>query len=160
MYEFEIIDFQDVNISEFNGFPNKLLFTTIPWLEFLKVNKGVDPLIVRIKFNKKYIGYFTAGIKNMFGIKIVGAPFRGWVTPFMGLDLLDDNDNELRISILKELWQFLKNTTSAMYMEVIDYNILQKDLANHNVKWILSQDLECEISNHEEDIIQSFKKSL
>ena len=90
-----------VDISKWN--PD--IYFSYEWIDFLKKSLNVDPFVIEISDGNKIIGYFVGAVFKKFGVKIVGSPFRGWDTPYMGL-LIDDGYS--RIEIINDIWIFCK----------------------------------------------------
>lgn len=119
-YIFEIIPFKDVDADEYYAFSNKSVFTTKEWINFVEEDSKAIPIIVRITTIEKFVGYFTGLLTKKFGIKILGSPFSGWSTCYMGVDT---QFVEEKCEIVKQLVPFLQKHTRCLYMEIIDRDI-------------------------------------
>ena len=95
MYIFEKINLEDLNVEEFNQFPNKSVLTTKEWIEFIEEDSNATPYILKITNSDLLVGYFSALIVKKFGLKIVGSPFPGWSTVYMGLDVWNTEEKHL-----------------------------------------------------------------
>lgn len=126
MYQFEKILFKNINWEEYYNFPNKTILTTKDWIEFVEEDSKAQPYILRITEDKRFVGYFTSLIVKKFGIKIVGSPFQGWSTPYMGIDV--ENVSE-KISILPQLIKFVMKDTRCAYLEIHDRDFKAEELA-------------------------------
>ena len=122
-YTFNLIPFVDVNKEEYYSFKNKSVFTTFPWLEFVKEDSKGDPVIVRISDDRGLVGYFTGLIVKKAGVKILGSPFNGWSTCHMGIDTeyIDE-----KCDIINELIPFLYEKTNCGFIQIIDRDITVK----------------------------------
>jgi hypothetical protein len=83
-----------------------------------------EPIIAAVKSNGNIIGYFTGLIVRKFGLKILGSPFRGWATYFMGFNLLS---GAFYREILQAFPEFVFNDLGCHYLEVIDPNLRSVD---------------------------------
>ena len=118
MYSFENIELKNINRKEFYNFPQKSVFTTIPWINYLLEDTDNSELILlRITKEHRFVGYFTGMRVKKFGVGIVGSPFRGWSTCYMGLDILDDDE---RSDILLELKAFIFKHYKCNVIQIID----------------------------------------
>lgn len=118
-YKFEEMSF-DMLSDEFFGFRNKYIFTTKEWLEYVQEDSKGTPFILRITGeNGDLLGYFTGFIIKKFGIKILGSPFSGWSSCFMGLDLFDRSE---QYEIVKEIVAYVYKQKKVKYIEIIDRN--------------------------------------
>jgi hypothetical protein len=154
MYSFEIIPIDKINKIEYSSFSNKSVFTTPQWIEFIAVDNDASPVIIRITENETVIGYFSGLIKNKFGIKIFGSPFRGWSTCFMGFDLYE---NHRTIEILPELVKFIFKHTKCHYFECVDRNIPIEKLNQIPFKTRIVETLELEVDKNDEELLSGFK---
>lgn len=125
MYIFEKINLEDLNVEEFNQFPNKSVLTTKEWIEFIEEDSNATPYILKIKKSDSLVGFFSALIVKKFGLKIVGSPFPGWSTVYMGLDVWK---TEEKYPILDELIPFVMNDTKCMYLQIIDRDFEEEQL--------------------------------
>lgn len=125
-YNFEEISLDSIDLDEYNGFKDKLIFQTKEWVEFVADTQAAKPVILRITNAKnELIGYFTGLLFSKFGIKIMGSPFRGWSTSYMGFNVSDGVD---RTGLVEPLWKFVSKKYGCMYMEIIDRHITFDDV--------------------------------
>lgn len=139
MYSFQIIDLTDIDVKEYHSFPNKSVLTTKNWIEFVIEDSKAFPLIVRITENSRLVGYFTSLIVKKFGLKIVGSPFSGWSTPYMGFDLLDETE---KIKVLPELTSYLMDKTKCSYLQIVDRDLKFEELEQLKSKNIIVEKTE------------------
>lgn len=130
-YRFSLIPWEELNKEEYLGFPDKKLFTTFPWLSFLRDDSNAAPFFVRIEADGEFIGYFTGATVKKFGIRICGSPFGGWSTCYMGLDLLKREDG---CGIIRQLVPFLYKELKCRYIEIIDRNVSFEEAGNAGFK--------------------------
>lgn len=153
MYEFEHIDINDLDIDEYYSFERKSIFTRLEWIRFIMEDSAANPIILRIKRDSIFIGYFSALMIRKFGVKIIASPFRGWSTCFMGFDTLVDNKTE----ILKDLTGYLFKKFGCLYIEIVDRDISveQAQAAGFNCASVAT--LELDIDKSDEEIFKNFK---
>lgn len=154
MYTFTEIPIECVAVAEFNSANEKTVFTTLPWISYvLDDNPGSKPIILRITKGDMYVGYFTGVLISKFGIRIIGSPFRGWSTCYMGFDVSNGAD---RIELLNELKPFLFTRYKIKYFEVSDRQIpLDATSTMNNVT--LAETLELAINHTDEELLKIFK---
>ncbi|MBZ9689216.1 GNAT family N-acetyltransferase [Clostridium estertheticum] len=154
MYSFEVIDIDDVNIEEYYGFENKVLFTTMEWLDFIKINQKAKPVIIRITKNSNFVGYFTGLLFSRFGIRIFGSPFDGWTTGYMGFDVLDGYD---KVDLIEPVSKFLFRNFKCLYIQIVDRFIEQNQLKNTKYHYTISKSIELNIDKTDEELLKVFK---
>ncbi|MEA4971558.1 hypothetical protein SDC9_136201 [bioreactor metagenome] len=156
MYTFQLINYKDIDAAEYNEFEDKLIFQTKEWISFIVETQKVTPIIIKIFGDDNYIGYYTGFFFKKFGIKIVGSPFRGWSTLYMGLNL---KNNENRVDIVIPLWNFLKKHYHIWYMELIDRFITAEDAENAKLDFSFQKSYEKDISGEEMDVFKSLSST-
>src|SRR5262249_20212907 len=72
------------------------------------------------------MGYFTGLLVHKFGIRILGSPFPGWTTSYMGLNLLSDVTRRAAAQILTHL---AFEDLGCMHLEFMDRNLSAEDLS-------------------------------
>lgn len=153
-YTFEIIKFEDIDITEYNGFLNKTVFTTKCWIDFVREDSEAEPVIVRIMEKERFIGYFTGLLTTKFGIKILGSPFSGWSTCYMGIDT---DFLEEKCEIIKQLVPFLFQHTKCIYMEIIDRNVSVERAEKYGFKAYSVETLELPIGMDDTALFKQMK---
>ncbi|MGL5257923.1 MAG: GNAT family N-acetyltransferase [Proteocatella sp.] len=156
MYTFEIVKLEDLNIKEYYDFEDKLIYQTLPWIHFLMETQKVEPIIVKISLNDSYIGYYTGFLFSKFGIKIIGSPFRGWTTLYMGFNLQNGVE---RAAIVNPLWKFLSKKYHCLYMEIIDRYITNEDVENNGLIADVQETYIKDISSDIDTIHKSFSST-
>jgi len=155
-FSFEKICFESLKIEEFNNFPNKSVLTTKDWIEFVKEDSIANPYILKIFDGSTFVGYFTSLIVKKAGFKIVGSPFPGWSTPYMGLDCLKCYNKS---DILPDLISFVMKDTGCAYLQISDRDLVFEELEKIKIKYnytlSISETLELKIES--DDALQ-YKK--
>lgn len=124
MITFERLDLDHLPIKSPNLGGEWNVFQTQEWLTFIADIHHAEPVIIEISSSGQLQGYFTGLIINKFGIKILGSPFRGWVTYFMGFIL---SKNAEKHEILKCFPHYVFDELDCIYMEIIDPNLSEAD---------------------------------
>ena len=155
MYEFTKIQMSQLDENEYYDFENKTVFTTLPWLQYLlEDNKGSQLILIRItKNDKDFVGYFTGILIRKFGIRIIGSPFRGWSTCYMGFDLKCADE---KLAVLRELKDYLFREYRCLYMEITDRDIKMEE-AQKEYRVKIADTLELRIDRTDEELFSVFK---
>jgi hypothetical protein len=99
-------------------------FQTSAWINFLMETQNAEPVLSVVKSNGELNGYFTGLMVKKFGLKILGSPFRGWATYFMGFNLLPGASYR---EVLHAFPSFVFNDLGCHYLEVVDPNVRIED---------------------------------
>jgi len=125
-YTFIYMDLDEIDLNEFNNLPDKSVLTTKEWIQFIQQDSKAKPIIIRISEANQFIGYFTGLSMVKFGFRIIGSPFPGWSTVYMGLDVIDKNK---KIEIISELIPFLYKFEKCLFIQITD-----RDISTENAK--------------------------
>jgi hypothetical protein len=90
------------------------------WLEFVRTASGGEIVIAQIEQDGQTAGYFTGVLFRRCGVPILGSPFRGWNTAYMGFNLHPDAS---RIEALIGLERFAFRQLGCLHYEVIDRHL-------------------------------------
>jgi hypothetical protein len=156
MFIFDKILFNDIDDKEFNDFPKKTIFTTKDWLRFIENDQGAKIIIIRIRNDDEIIGFFSGGIVSKYGIKIVGSPFRGWSTCFMGLDIKPKWET-VKIELYKRLKDYLISQYKCQFIEITDRNLTFEEASKITTYVKNAKTLELDIDRPIEEIFKEFK---
>lgn len=149
--KFEPIQLEDVDWSLINRGDN--VFQTLPWLEHLRQSRNLEPVILSIQSDEGLQGYFVGMMAHLFGFHILGSPFRGWNTYFMGFHVCPGAS---RKRFLQDFPSYAFAELKCDYLEIIDLQIAPDDV--NQVDYHLEQLpwFAVDLSPAEDDIFASF----
>lgn len=154
-YNFELVKPDQIDLDEFNNFRDKPVFTTIPWINFIANDSKAVPIFIRITNSAgNFIGYFSALTIRKFGVKIVGSPFRGWSTCYMGIDT---EYKELKLAIYSELIPFMFKQLKCQYIEINDRDISVEMAENVGITAFPLDTLELDINKDDDGLFKQMK---
>jgi hypothetical protein len=104
-------------LREFNG---ANIFQTQPWIFFLADFLGAEPVFAAVQSDGKVQGYFVGLITKRLGLKILGSPFRGWNTYFMGFNLMPGVSYR---EVLQAFPNFAFDDLKCHFLMIIDINL-------------------------------------
>jgi hypothetical protein len=113
----ELIDFGDVDWNVLDNFPDRTVFQTREWIQFIREAQRATPLIAELREGREVAGYFTGLTFSRLGVKILGSSFPGWTTPYIGFNLALGASRAAALAAVEEMaWTRLK----CLHMEVSD----------------------------------------
>lgn len=154
MYEFRLIDYNNINLLEYNSYSRKSVFTSIDWMNYIIEDAKTRPAIIRITEKGDFVGYIPMMIMKKCGIKIAGSPFRGWSTCWMGIEVEEKNK---KIQIIQELVPFLYKKLGVVYCEITDRDINEEELEKYKIRHYSFETLELKIDKTDEELWKDFK---
>jgi len=156
MISFERIDIKDVPWASIESIGERNIFQIQAWLNFLKEIHKAEPIITAVKSDGNVIGYFTGLIVRRYGLKILGSPFRGWTTYFMGFNLPPGTSYH---EILQAFLPFVFNDLGCHYLEIIDPNIRSEDCVGLPYKVEALPWYAIDLTKSEEELFSSMKSA-
>ncbi len=131
-------------------------FVTLEWVKFLKKNQNGEPVLLEIMDEDTVVAYFVGMIINKFGLKILGSPFEGWLTPDMGFVKIHDYNI---IYALQAVKIFAFKNLHCLFLQVIDKKIRMSDINDCLPKMASVRILYIDNSYEQEKVIQNFTKN-
>jgi CelD/BcsL family acetyltransferase involved in cellulose biosynthesis len=132
------------------------IFQTAEWLAFLVQTQSGEPVVAELKYGEETIGYFTGMVVQKFGFRVLGSPFPGWSTSYMGLSLLPEVN---RSQALNALFEFAFRELGCVHMEMMDRRLTPDDLAGLNVQCRMYQGFEINLSLTEKELFAAMTSS-
>jgi hypothetical protein len=86
MLSLERLDLDDCDWERMDALPDRVVFQTREWLEFVARTQRAEPVVASLVRDGDAVGYFTGLIVRRFGLRILGSPFQGWTTQWMGFN--------------------------------------------------------------------------
>src|SRR2546425_2416101 len=108
-----------------SAFPEHNVFQTPAWLAFVAETQGGTPVLATITDGREPVGYFAGLVVRRFGIRILGSPFPGWTTCYMGFQLCDGVS---RRQAAKALIEYTFDELRCLHLEFRDRNFGPTDV--------------------------------
>jgi len=157
MARFERVPFNPDDWNKtLSSFPDRIVFQSAEWISFLAETQKGEPVIAALKEGNETLGYFSGLMVRKFGLKILGSPFRGWSTPFMGFNL---NPKVPRRTGAEALADFAFNKLGCIHFEVADLFMSLDDIDGLGLNHLILHSMEVDLSQSEEDIFSKMSKS-
>lgn len=128
--EFVATDPSDVPWDELDALPDRMFSQRRGWLEFVANLSSGRVVVAALKDNGQTIGYFSGILFHRFGLPILGSPFQGWTTTYMGFNLEPDVS---RVEALMALKRFAFKELGCLHLEILDRYLSMKDVAGLDV---------------------------
>ncbi|MDD4592672.1 MAG: hypothetical protein PHG06_19935 [Parabacteroides sp.] len=156
MYIFKEVNYQEQDINGLFASTDSMIFHTRQWIEFVQETKNAKPILLEIIHDGEFIGFYSGLIFSICGLKIVGSPFRGWTTLYMGFNLIK---GEERIPIIQPLWQFLHKQYKCFYSEIVDWRITVEAAEAAGLQYGIQETYVKEIADDLGVILKSFSST-
>ncbi|MCH8028118.1 MAG: GNAT family N-acetyltransferase [candidate division Zixibacteria bacterium] len=136
--------------DEIANSPDYTLFQSKDWMNFVAEAQSACPVVAQVYDGSRHIGWFTGLTIKRFGIKILGAPFPGWTTSYMGFAL---SVNVSRGGALKALLDFSKKQLKCAQVELMDRRLSKDDVVAAGCRCRLFKSFEVDLSGGENEVL-------
>lgn len=116
---------QDADWERMDAMADRVVFQTREWLEFLAKTQSAEPVLAVVRDGGVDVGYFTGLIIKRFGIRILGSPFPGWTTDYLGFNLVTGVS---RRDAAEALLEFAFDQLRCLHVELCDRYLRRGDL--------------------------------
>jgi hypothetical protein len=157
MAKFERVSLDSLDWGKtLSTFPDAIVYQSPAWLAFLAETQKAEPVLAALKDGNDTLGYFTGLIAKKFGLKILGSPFRGWSTPYMGFNLRADIPRRVAIAALKD---FAFRELRCIHFEVVDSGATAEDLNGLGLEQEPRATMEIDLAQTEDELLGNMTKS-
>src|SRR6185312_11224178 len=124
MLKFELQDPRTFDFGRLDAFEDRTVQQTPEWFAFVRATQGARPVIASLRDGGETVGYFTALAVRKCGLKVLGSPFPGWTSSYMGFNLVPWYR---RRRALEGLRPFAFKTFGCAHVEVFDRRTTEED---------------------------------
>ena len=118
--EWQLLDWAQTDWSALDASPDRTVFQTRAWLEFIAATQGGKAVVAALHDGERRIALFSGVLFRRLGVPILGSPFPGWSTDYMGFNA---NSEEDRARALAALPRLAFELLGAMHLECMDRHI-------------------------------------
>ena len=108
---------RDPDWSMLDALPDRSIHQTKAWMDFVVAAQQAKPVVAEVKRDNQAVGFFTGAIVNKLGFRILGSPFPGWTTSYMGFSLEPGVDH---IAAVHSLRDFAFRELGCVHLELMD----------------------------------------
>ena len=152
MMTFERLDLDAVDWEQLDALPDRTVYQTRPWLDFIARAQNAEPVVAVLREGNDALAYFTGLMVKKCGLRILGSPFPGWTSDYMGFNLTSDVP---RREALKALESFAFHELRCVHIELMDRNLTVEDAATLGFEFRKFQTYEVNLNRSEEEIFAS-----
>src|SRR5262245_39866546 len=121
---FERLNLDEMDWQRLDGFADRTLYQTRAWLDFLAATQHAEPVIAALREGQEVLGYFTGGLIRKLGLRMLGSPFPGWTSSYMGFNLLPAVS---RAAALRALLEFAFDELRCVHLELMDRRLAEAE---------------------------------
>jgi CelD/BcsL family acetyltransferase involved in cellulose biosynthesis len=135
---------------------DRTIYQSLPWLNFLKATQKGEPVLAALRSGTTTVGYFTGMIVQKFGLRILGSPFPGWSTSYMGLNLRPEVPWSAAVDALQ---RFAFADLHCSHLEFLDRKLSPNEINERGLAWTPLNGFEVDLSVEEENVFQRMQPS-
>jgi hypothetical protein len=135
-------------------FPDRLVYHTEEWIRFIEETQHATPVFADIYDGSSYVGSFCGLIISRWGIRILGSPFPGWTTMYMGFNLDAEVPRWMALDALK---RFAFQDLRCLHFEVTDRPSTKEDGKPSGLIQHFFYTYEMDLTKSEEQIFAEMK---
>ncbi len=139
-----------------DAYPDRIFSQRRAWLEFVAEISGGRIVIAALKDAGEIRGYFSGILFRRLGLQILGSPFKGWTTTYMGFNL---SEGVSRIEALKALRAFAFEDLGCVHLEVLDRHLTMQDVAELELDVTSEPTFVTPLDRSEEEIFAGMKSA-
>jgi hypothetical protein len=137
-------------------FPGKIVCQSPAWLSFLTRTQGGEPVTAILRDGQGLAGAFAGMVISPMGLRILGSPFPGWTTPYMGMILAP---RVARGDALQALVDFAFRDLDCIHLEMMDRHLRVEDLEGVRHEHRLFNSWEVDLASDSDRLIASFSRA-
>jgi hypothetical protein len=146
---FHRLPLEQVDWRVLDGFGDRVLWQRRGWLEYVRAITGGEIVIAQIEQDGQTAGFFSGVLFRRCGVPILGSPFRGWNTAYMGFNLHPDIS---RLEALMGLEQFAFRQLGCLHYEVIDRDLSLEEGAGLGLACRVVQNYQTDLRRSEDEL--------
>ena len=155
-----MLSFERIDVSGWgkilSAYPKRCVYQTPEWMSFVAETQRAEPVAAAIKADGRTAGHYCGLIVRRMGLRILGSPFQGWTTGYMGLLLTKDT---LRRPAMQALSEFAFRELRCAYVEILDRHMTLEELDGCGYEHDVAAGFEVDMTPSEDDIFANFSKS-
>lgn len=124
MWTLQRLDLDRIDWSDLDRFEDRMFSQRREWLDFITAFVNGEIVVAAVERSGERVGYFTGILFRRLGVPILGSPFRGWTTPYMGFNLHPDLPRKEALGALE---RFAFQELGCLHLEMTDRYIGEQD---------------------------------
>ncbi len=141
--------------STLQQFPDRTMCQSGAWLNFLSETQRGEIVIAALHEGNSVLGYFSGLMIQRFGLRILGSPFPGWTTGYMGLVLKPEVP---RMEAVDALQRFALFDLRCVHLEFMDRH-LSANAVGDRYTFLNYNNFEIDLSRDEDGLFRNMTKA-
>jgi CelD/BcsL family acetyltransferase involved in cellulose biosynthesis len=152
----ERLDPAEIEWSQLDSISDRNVFQTREWVEFVEATQAAEPVVARVLDEGRTVAFFTGLLVRRFGVRILGSPFQGWATGYLGFNRLEEISSRDAVAALLD---FAFGPLGCLHLELRDRPLTANDVDGLGFTVQPKKTFELELTKREEEIWAGFKST-
>ena len=153
MIRFEPVDFASMEWREdAASFADGTIYQHPAWISFVAEAQRAKPVVARLIDGNSTVGYFTGLTVRRLGLTLLGSPFPGWSTSYMGFNLRDGVSHRYA---MEALTQFAFRELRCAHVECMDRNVSMQDAPGLRCEYNIYRSFELDLRPDEKKLLSN-----
>ncbi|MCX6834769.1 MAG: GNAT family N-acetyltransferase [candidate division Zixibacteria bacterium] len=136
--------------------PDRTIGQSREWLHFISATQDAEPVVAVIRHGDQAVGWFTGLMVRKFGFRILGSPFPGWTTSYMGFNLSEGVD---RGDVMEALFEFAFRDLGCVHVELMDRHIPLDLVRSRRIAHRVFRGYEIDLTQNENSLFSNMDSS-
>ncbi len=133
--------------------PDRHVFQTPAWIRYIAESQRAEPVIAVLRDGSDAVGYFAGLTVRKAGLRILGSPFVGWGTEYMGIRLIAEVPRRLAV---EALLRYAFETLGCVHVEVGDAAMVPADVSGLGFESRVATTYLVDLTQDEDRLLHSF----
>ncbi len=153
---FEKVRLDDVEWPRLDAFEDRTFSQRCHWLQFVSQAQQGEIVVARLVDGGATAGYFTGIIVRRAGVRIMGSPFPGWTTPYLGFNLAP---GVARADAVAALLPFVFRELRCLHVELSDPQLTRADVERFGFDVRVGTTFESDLAEDEDTMFSRMESS-
>jgi len=135
-----------------DSFADRMIWQTREWMDFIAKTQNASPVWGEVRDGTSVVGYFSGLIVTRWGVKVLGSPFPGWTTSYMGFNLAPETP---RWMALQALERFAFREVGCLHFEILDRELAVQDGEKLGLDFGWATTYETDLTQSEDEIFKA-----
>ncbi len=149
---FERLESESIPWAQLEAFGDRTIYQTEAWLRFILATQGGELVVARLRADHETLGYFSGVVVRRYGLRMLGSPFPGWTTDYMGFNLCS---NVGYSDLLRALERLAFHELGCIHLEVMDRHFTVSHHPHAGFRYRLYTGYEIDLRQSEDQLLAS-----
>jgi CelD/BcsL family acetyltransferase involved in cellulose biosynthesis len=137
-------------------YPDRTIHHTPAWLSFVAQTQHADPVVLALQHGTQTVGHFTGLQVQKYGVRVLGSPFQGWTTSYMGFCLSPDVS---RRAAVEAVLDYAFRTLGCLHVEIMDRSLQLEELSGLQFAHRFLAGFEIDLTQSEESLFANMSSA-